>query len=63
MATTDPKFNPTQNLHIAAIKQRSAEISEIIKEGCPDNHIRQLALDHLRIATMLSVQSFFESGD
>lgn len=63
MATTDPKFNPTQNPDIESIKTKALVLSGDIKSRCPDNHIRQLALDHLRIATMLSVQSFFEVGD
>ena len=63
MAVTDPLHNPSGKDSIQAIKGNAAQQAELIKAECPDNHVRQLALDHLRIATMLAVQSHFESDD
>ena len=63
MATTDPKHNPSGDPKVLALKTQAAELAGLIIIHCPDNHVRQLAMDNLRVATMLAVQSFFETGD
>lgn len=63
MSTTDVSHNPSGKTEITGLKQQAADLSEKIQQDCPNNHVRQIALDHLRIATMLAVQSFFEDGE
>lgn len=63
MATTDTNHNPSGKEEVTSLKTKASVLSGDIKSRCPDNHVRQLALDHLRIATMLAVQSLFEEDD
>lgn len=63
MAVTDPGFNPSGKGVINAIKQNALSMEEYFRENLPDNHVRQMALDHLRLTTMLAVQSIFETGE
>lgn len=57
--TTLPEFNPSNSTTVAGIKDRTEELMRFIREKCPDNRCRSLALTNYEQAAMWAVKSNF----
>jgi len=57
MSVTDPKFNPSANPGIDAIKKAGVEMEAVIRENSPVGRRQSLALSHLETALMFAVKS------
>ena len=57
--TTLPKFNPSFNEVVAETKRLTENLMEYIRENCPDNRCRSIALTNYEQAAMWAVKSNF----
>lgn len=57
--TTLPNFNPSNSPAVAGIKDRTEELMQYIRDNCPDNRCRSLALTNYEQAAMWAVKSNF----
>lgn len=57
--TTLPDFNPTGSKPVAEIKFLTEKIMDYIRENCPDNRCRSIALTNYEQAAMWAVKSNF----
>jgi hypothetical protein len=58
-ASTLPNFNPSNNDVVAGIKERTEDLMEYLRENCPDNRCRSLAITNYEQAAMWAVKSNF----
>lgn len=57
--TTLPDFNPSNSPVVAGIKDRTEELMRYIREACPDNRCRSIALTNYEQAAMWAVKANF----
>lgn len=57
MAVTDPKFNPSGNPDIEAIKKAALHLETVIKAHSPSCRRQSVALTHLETASMWAVKA------
>lgn len=58
-ASTLPAFNPGSNEVVAGIKSRTEDLFAYIRENCPDNRCRSIAITNYEQAAMWAVKSNF----
>ncbi|MCP4108315.1 MAG: hypothetical protein GY749_22695 [Desulfobacteraceae bacterium] len=59
MSDTLRNFNPTNSSNVDEIKRRTDELMDFIKENCPENRQRSVALTNYEQAAMWAVKSNF----
>ncbi len=57
--TTIPSFNPSGSEVVAEIKRRTEELMNFLRECCPDNRCRSIALTNYEQAAMWAVKANF----
>ncbi len=58
-ASTLPKFNPSNNPVVDGIKQRTEDLMQYLRDNCPDNRCRSIAITNYEQAAMWAVKSNF----
>ena len=59
MENTLPNFNPSGNPVVDGIKLRTEELMTYLRENCPDNRCRSIAITNYEQAAMWAVKSNF----
>lgn len=57
--TTLPDFNPSGSEVVQEIKDRTESLMQFIRENCPENRQRSIALTNYEQAAMWAVKSNF----
>ena len=57
--TTIPEFNPSGSAVVDEIKQQTEELMHFIRQNCPENRQRSIALTNYEQAAMWAVKSNF----
>ena len=57
--STLPDFNPSGNPVVDGVKQRTEELMKYIRDNCPDNRCRSIAITNYEQAAMWAVKSNF----
>lgn len=58
--TTIPGFNPSGNVHVDVIKQKTEELIQYIEENVPNGRRRSIALTNYEQAAMWAVKGCFD---
>ena len=56
MSVTNPNFNPSGNISVAAIKSKANELAELV-EALPNGRRKSIALTQLEQASMWAVKA------
>jgi len=58
-ASTLPEFNPSGSDTVADIKRQTEAIMQYLRDNCPDNRCRALAITNYEQAAMWAVKANF----
>ena len=59
IASTLPDFNPSGSDVVAEIKAKTDELMQYLRDNCPDNRCRSIAITNYEQAAMWAVKSNF----